>query len=348
MSRESNEMASISQISHLFPIKDADRIEKAVVNKSWPVVVKKGAYQVGDIVVFCELDSFIPTVLDPTLTKPGHEPKIYNGVQGERLKAVRLKKTPSQGLVLPLSVLPTIASDEDWEKGDLVGDILGIQKWEAPQSFNAGLAKGNFPSEYRKSDQSRIQNVYDEVFGDPDMMNAKMEWTTKLDGSSMTVCLDDERGFVICSRNVWLKDDDNTSAFVRQAKAVFGENGELLEKYKNLQFMGELISTNIQSNFENVAAPEYRIFDIYDIANRKFLTPDQRHSVCRDLNITHVPVLTIASMNELGLTDLDKVLAFADGPSLYTDFREGIVAKRMDGEFSYKAVCTRYLEDKRT
>ena len=51
-------LATIRIIKELLPINGADRIEFAIID-SWKVVVSKGL-NVGDAVVYCEIDSFLP------------------------------------------------------------------------------------------------------------------------------------------------------------------------------------------------------------------------------------------------------------------------------------------------
>ena len=97
-------LASIQKIIDIKPIDGADAIEAVKVN-GWWAVTKKGEYAVNDLVVYCEIDSWIPSTVAPFLTKPGKFPKEYLGVQGERLKTVRLKGQISQGLVLKLEDL---------------------------------------------------------------------------------------------------------------------------------------------------------------------------------------------------------------------------------------------------
>lgn len=93
-------MATIRVIDAINPIPDADAIEVATVG-GWKVVVKRGEFTVGDLAVYCEIDSWIPTELAPFLSK-GKEPRVYEGIKGERLRTVSLRKTVSQGLLLPL------------------------------------------------------------------------------------------------------------------------------------------------------------------------------------------------------------------------------------------------------
>ena len=92
-----------------------------------------------------------------SLLKAGHEPKEFEGVKGERLRTVKLRGQLSQGLLLPISILPTTTVIE---VGNDVTDTLGIVKWERPISPQLyGQAKGSFPSFLRKTDQERVQNI---------------------------------------------------------------------------------------------------------------------------------------------------------------------------------------------
>jgi hypothetical protein len=52
-------LAYSQTVKELRPIEGADRIEVATI-LGWPVVVKKGLYQVGDLLVYCEIDSILP------------------------------------------------------------------------------------------------------------------------------------------------------------------------------------------------------------------------------------------------------------------------------------------------
>jgi RNA ligase (TIGR02306 family) len=94
-------LATVRKIDALEPIDGADLIETATIG-GWKVVVKKGEFSVGQLAVYFEIDSFIPTELAPFLTKEGKEPREYNDIKGERLRTVRLRGTCSQGLLLKL------------------------------------------------------------------------------------------------------------------------------------------------------------------------------------------------------------------------------------------------------
>ena len=52
-------LASIQKIVDISPIEGADSIEVAQI-LGWKVVVKKGEFKIGDLVVYCEIDSILP------------------------------------------------------------------------------------------------------------------------------------------------------------------------------------------------------------------------------------------------------------------------------------------------
>lgn len=145
-------MAEVLQIEEIKSIPGADKICSYRV-LGWWVIDQINKYKVGDIIIYCSIDSFIPSDLAPFLTKPGHCPKTYNGVVGEKLRTIKLRKAISQGLILPLSVCDFIESE--LFVGLDVSYPLGIEKWEPPPEFVAADARGNFPSYCPKSDQER-------------------------------------------------------------------------------------------------------------------------------------------------------------------------------------------------
>ena len=73
-------LATIRRIEEVKPIEGADLIQAYRVD-GWWLVDKKDAYQVGDLAIYCELDSWIPHELAPFLSK-GKEPRNYKGVEG--------------------------------------------------------------------------------------------------------------------------------------------------------------------------------------------------------------------------------------------------------------------------
>jgi RNA ligase (TIGR02306 family) len=185
------------------------------------------------------------------------------------------------------------------------------------------------------------QNLVSEIFSD----DPEYEVTLKLDGSSVTYYHNNgEVG--VCSRNLELKvnEENKDNTLIK----VFHKIGlhHYLPKLGNIAIQGELMGPGIQGNRENLKDHEFFIFDIYDIDRGEYLTTLEREIIVAQLSnkVQHVPILFKgASLSELGLTSVEQLLKFAEGPSLNHPVREGLVFKRLDGKFSFKAISNLFL-----
>ena len=320
-------MASVQRVLEKKSIAGADLIEAYRVN-GWWVVDKKDAHEVGDLVVYCEVDSWIPHTLAPFLTKPGHYPREYLGVEGERLRTVKLKGQLSQGLLLPLV-------EDNSEEGKDFSEILGITKWEDTRYMANMDARGNFPDFIPKTDQERVQNLdrtLEKYFGQ------SFEVTVKRDGSSLTAFVNGEESGV-CSRNVNLKETED-SAFWAAANSL-SLIPKILSTGRNLALQGELMSQKIQGNYEKVQGIEWNCFDIYDIDTQAYLLPKERRELCKQLRIPHIKVV---EEDFVLCHNVDQLLEMAEGPGVNPGVKqEGIVLKSNEAAFSFKAISNSYL-----
>jgi RNA ligase (TIGR02306 family) len=337
-------LATIRVIDALNPIEGADAIECATIG-GWKVVVKKGEFNVGDRAVYCEIDSWIPTELAPFLSK-GKEPRVFEGIRGERLRTVKLRGQLSQGLLLNLDL--AIPQTNSFAEGDDVSEVLNIVKWEMPMNAQlAGMARGNFPSLIPKTDQERAQNMVKEIVS-ANEVGMRFEITEKLEGSSMTCYLIDGE-FGVCSRNLDLKETEG-NAFWQVARRDGIEEKMRNETDENWDFaiQGELIGPGIQGNIYNLKEVEFRVFDVYDITNGCYLNPLPRRNLIACMDLKHVPVLVAAGSlyDTLGITDIPQLLKFAEGKSVMGMIgceREGIVFKEVSGGMTFKVISNKYL-----
>jgi RNA ligase (TIGR02306 family) len=334
-------LATIREIEEIKPIPEADKICAYRVDDWW-VVDTINKYQVNDLVIYCEVDSWIPHELAPFLSK-GQEPREYNGVKGERLRTVKLRGQISQGLLLPIDL--TFFRDP----GTDVTETLGIQKWEPPIPAQLqGTMKGNFPHFIPKTDQERCQNLRKHIF--ETHKDETYEVTTKLDGSSMTVYIKDgEIG--VCSRNIDLEEVGHNSFWkaAREQKIVDALREIACDKHEDYAIQGELIGEGIQGNPEKLKGQRFYLFDIYSITESRYLKPQERYSILDKLNmngadIEHVPfVNTVCNVTDQFST-IDELLEFAEGPSLNPQTkREGLVFKSYGSDFTFKAIANSYL-----
>lgn len=337
-------LSIIKKILDIQPIPGADAIEVATIG-GWKVVVKKGEYRIGEMGIYFEIDSWIPEELAPFLFKG----KEYSGVKGARLRTVKLRGQISQGLLLPVSLLAGYEPKAGTMKYELsarsencdLTEYLGIVLYEPPLPAQlAGLAKGLFPSYGRKTNQERCQNLIDEIQRAYDS-DTKFEVSVKLDGSSMSVGYHNFK-VDVCSRNLSLKLDQVGNAFVDMAV----KNGMIYPpvKYDDIMISGELMGPGIQGNRENLNSTQFFVFDVYDVKEGRYMTTDERLQVVLHKGLESVPVIHYCTtLRELGLDTVEKILVYAEGPSLNNKTREGLVFKSQDGEFSFKAISNSFL-----
>ena len=341
-------LAAIRKIDNIKPIEGADAIECAVVG-GWTIVVKKGEYQPGDMAVYCEIDSWIPTELAPFLSK-GQTPRVYEGVAGERLRTIKLRGQLSQGLLLPLTT--TYNGKQicvlGLEGGEDVTEILGIQKYEAPVPAQlAGEVRGVFPSVVPKTDQERCQNLVAEIAAATES-ELQFEITEKLEGSSCTMFLDMDGDFHVCSRNLDLKRNEDNSLW----RAAIKYNVEQKMREADLlgfAIQGELVGPGIQGNIYKLKDIDFFVFDVYDVRGGAYLTPSERRELVKKLELNHVPVLASKATlyDTLGIVDISQLIKFANGRSVLGTIdgplREGIVFKQVDGGMTFKVISNNYL-----
>ena len=81
------QLATIRRIDNLEPIPGADNILKATIGGWELVTAKDNGFSIGDLIIYLEIDSWVPTEIAAFLSK-GNEPREFNGVKGERLKTI--------------------------------------------------------------------------------------------------------------------------------------------------------------------------------------------------------------------------------------------------------------------
>ena len=343
-------LATIRKIDNLLPIEGADLIVTAVID-GWTVVVKKNEFTVGGLCVYFEIDSFLPDGNPAWQHLVEKHTRMFEGNRGHRLKTVRLRGQLSQGFAASTNIVNDDAIFTDMNVGLDVSDILNIKKYEAPIPGQlAGQVRGNFPGFIPKTDQERCQNLGHDIF--IKNIDSRYEVTMKMDGTSFTAYnRDGETG--VCGRNWELQvNDDNASNTLVRMFVDSGLQAALHEFGLNYAVQGELMGPAIQGNREAFTAARLFIFDIYDINGGCYLSPEDRHRVItelwnRGLNrdvVQHVPVMSMGvTMAELGITNVQELLKFAEGPSFVHPVREGLVFKRVDGGFSFKAISNAFL-----
>jgi RNA ligase (TIGR02306 family) len=341
----SRKLASIRKIQSINPIPNADNIEVATVD-GWHCVVKKGEFKEGDMCVYFEPDSLLPR-------KDWCEFLFRDKQERFRLKTIRLRGQVSQGLALPVTILPGedvkyLNNVDIGLEGKDVTEILDVKKYEPelPAQLQ-GVAKSTFPSFIPKTDEERIQNatyVLEQHYG------ARVYITEKVDGSSMTVYLRDGE-FGVCSRRIDLKETEGNSFWAMARKLNLEEK---LRKFHTdngveIALQGELYGSSIQKNKYKINEHRFAIFNVFNVTTGQYMDYDAMLETIKELDLEMVPFIC---KQILRFNSVDEIVEFAKGPSkLNPDTeREGIVVRPLQetqdrklGRLSFKVINPEFL-----
>lgn len=171
-------LASVRRIAATDPIAGADKIICVTVD-GWKLVsAKENGFNVGDLVIYFEIDSFLPVREEFEWLRKSSFKTIPGLGEGFRIKTIKLRGQVSQGLIVPMSdfLNKDIEGNGQWyfisevegqhpatyvSEGDDLTEFLGVKKYEKPIPANMqGRTKGSFPSFIRKTDEERIQNNF--------------------------------------------------------------------------------------------------------------------------------------------------------------------------------------------
>lgn len=347
-------LATIRRIAAIRDIPGADAIAAAQV-EGWTVVVKKGEFAPGDLCVYFEIDSFLPTddIAFAFLDKHAIQ---WRGRRGAVLRTMTMRGQLSQGLALPLDVFPRLSAalrlglstgqmnDETLRRLDL-GAELGVVKFEheIPDAMKAS-AIGATPSILNSPSLERVQNI-PEAF--EQRRGEIFDLTVKIDG--MTAHVFQLDGRLRAAQQNWemREDGDNPlwQAIHRQKlDRVLNDPA-----YDGMQFQGELHGKGVEGVKDKRAErPTFTLFHGYDTKSGRHIGVDglqdlvsiwRRQGVEIDV-VTHVGR---AVMGEGDLASVEAILARADAATQTIPDAKGLVLKTRDGAFAFKAISNRYL-----
>ena len=287
-------LATIRRIKDIRPIPGADNIELAIID-GWECVVSKiDGFEVGEPVIYVEVDSVLPD-------RPEFE---FMRKRKFRVKTIKLRGQISQGLVLPLEMFPTIVNSkgletfvETFTEGEDVTEVMGITKYdpeaEKEKAFYKGMKPNKispikkflshhalgrwilvnvlkqkltlyFPSWIKKTDEERIQNL-PKLWEHIKKSFIPLFVTEKLDGTSATYFYKDGE-FGVCSRNLFLVSEDDSPYWEMAKKYRVKETMKVIvNKFhlKSLVLQGEIIGEGIQKNPYGLKERRLNLFTCY-------------------------------------------------------------------------------------
>ena len=342
-------LVTIRPVHEIIPIDGADRIELAKVD-GWQCVVKKGDFTVGDLGLFFEIDSILPS---------GDPRWDFMEARKFRVKTMKFRGVLSQGLLMPTSILTNDEAEQLMLSPQQdIATLLGVEKYEVPVLCGAyGQQKGIFPTHlFPKTNQERIQNI-------PEVLSStsidQFEVTEKLDGTSCSIWFFVDEGLTtedltdpiqgrriaemccrVASRNWEIKKEDD-NAYTRALNST-NLLDKLIKLNRNIAIQGEIIGPQIQGNKYKLKVQQFYVFDIYDIDAAKYLSPKERQKLTKDLDLLHVPVISNLDTN----MTLENLLTIAESNSRIGPMveREGLVFKSYtDKNLRFKVISNKFL-----
>ena len=370
----SRKLASVQTVRAIKPIEGADRIEVVQI-LNWDCVARKGEYQVGDKVIYFEIDSLLPDIPAFEFLKGS---SWSQKLSKYKISTHKFRNQISQGLVIPISQAVEIYDQINPDYADTalpeemmnpvegtdLTELLKIEKYE-PSVSNGALGDIIHHEWYiPKTDEERIQVCATDVL--PAYMNSEQDdWysSIKLDGTSCTVGLFDD-AFLIGGRNQFYKDENMYTTTVNK----YFKNGakEKFENYRAINgiyvaFQGELCGPGIQGNKLGLKEKEWFIFNAFVSKtgkNGSYVKCDLLYmlKLCEEFGLKHVPLIDAEDEfkfdpEETVDNTVEKLLKYVDDIKYKKYFEgaspsqiaEGVVFRTEDMTYSFKVVSNKYL-----
>lgn len=351
-------------IRNIEPIDGADAIEVAVVG-GYKSVVQKGQYKTGDLVAYIPEDAVVPEEL---LAKMGLSGKLA-GPNKNRVKAIRLRGTLSQGLILGLD-----DANLGKPEGTDLADYYGIAKYTHPIPTSMGGEV--FSAGRHLTIRFDVENIkkYPDAFvpGEPVYVTEKLHGTfcgvgivpendgtpDMIDGRFVVFSKGiASNGLAFCDTpknregNVYIRtllDMDVFGKLDRFYKKMSptGQNGEPIPMF----LLGEVFGVGIQDLGYGQSVPMFRLFSIVSGYgdNPTYEDAYVLENMADELNIPTVPYLAanvgfsyeLVQTLSTGLTDLGA-----------KNIREGVVIvpaherydSQIGGRLALKSISEQYL-----
>ncbi len=325
-----HDLAKIAVIEKVRPIGGKDRIVLARVENYDTIVTKE--YKEGDTVVYVFYDAVLPS------TNPEFEflrKRCFNRkLDGYHIKPMKMGGVISEGLVLPLSVLPP---GKEYKVGDIVTEDLGIRPYILPEESGPSKKVGTYPPLVPKADEDNIESV----------CGCWNEWkekefyvTEKVEGSAGTwIYTREDDAFHTYSHN-WEVDGGvwcDAAANILLKEKMKGY--VLRHGLESLVLQGEVVGPGVQKNIYHLTKADVYFYGMMDINGRRFDFNEFRTAL-GELELKMVPLVSeTARLPE----NIDEILRDSVGKSLIDPDvpREGVVWRTKTGRSVHFKVKSR-------
>lgn len=274
---------------------NADTLSITQVHGGYPVCLRTGEFQPGDLAVYVPVDAIVPE---------GDPRWEFLGVH-RRIRARRLRGIFSMGLLT--------RADPAWVEGQDVAAELGITKWEASQPEEGSADEpdpGLMPVYTDIEGWRRFKRVIE--------VGEEVVITEKIHGENFRAVHDGARLWV--GSRTRIKRDAPDSKWWQAAHAA--DLPTKLAFQPLVALYGECHGYTGGFPYDTGRSPKLRVFDVMDTKRRAYLDWDDVVGMTDALGIARVPILYRGPWDE-------SLLALAEGFSSIdvSHVREGIVIK---------------------
>jgi len=342
MDENDNLLVEICNIKSIETHPNANLLDVATI-KGWSVVIQKGTFKNGELVLYIPPDAILPESLHTFIGVTQYCAELPsnegNRPTSRRVKAVRLRGVPSYGVVVSLDTLHNYLNSVkykgkyNYEEGTNYKDVLDITKWEPPVNINEGDEQREHPDFHNYTKIQRWQN-FPGVFEEGDSVVV----TEKIHGQSIRLGL--IKGDNYSSENIIYQFVAGSHRVRRKEfnkqgdKSLYWQPFEWCPKLKQMLYelweeyqqpiitFGELYGKGIQKLTYD--SPNEQKFLAFDISIGGKYIDYKKYGIFRKYEVSHVPILYSGSYSEQIIKDL------TNGPTLLGSTnkfkgREGIV-----------------------
>lgn len=326
----------VIEIKDLEPLPNSDFLELTHVY-SYPVIVKKGDFKVGDKAIYFPVDACLPERDEFSFVWKGKE----NPTEKNRtIKAIKLRGTFSMGLCMPYATFFRVPSAGGQALsvqqplpavGDNVAERLGVKKYVPPEEVDLGGENEKTPGWLcRYTDIENIRKYHPILISGEEVV-----LTEKTHGSNGRYCWHEDRFWVGShGRTKLLSGDDIWNEVAKKTGLA-----DKCKLHPGLIFFGEVYG-RIQARDRGMdyGIPKESLFvafDVFSLERGKYLDYDEFTALVDLLQIPRVPELyrgPWTSFEEFEpMADGDSVLAQSRGGK---HFREGFVLRPTKERFN--------------
>lgn len=346
-----HDLVVISKIRDVRSIEGKDRIVVANV-ANYNSIIAKEEFKEGDLCVYCTYDTCLPV-------RPEFEflrKRCYNAkLDMFRIRPMKMGGIISEGLVLPMSILP----EGSYKEGQVITDIIGAKDYEDLTSnevitkvrkpkwwmkykilrtlFGRFNKKKSYTYPCPKSDEDNIEKMWDSV---KDLTNTQFYLTEKMEGCSSTYVLDKRKKVMCFSHNFY-----NDSGCWLEVSKLYDMKDKLLKINKkfrsNIAIQGEICGPGIQKNIYDFKSYKFFLFGAYDTKTGRRLRVTELNTICDIAGLEMVPSIEVRTGV---LPSLEEMLSNCEGMSSVNPkvMREGVVWRTDKGEVHFKCKSRPY------